>query len=137
MTADRPAVIDRRSQTGGHRPAVTDRRSQTGGHRPAVTDRRYSLFGADTVELGLDNGLVTLGANAVAEGSFCALCDVLFDPDPNGVIISDFLAIHAGWQNTFEPPDMFLESNDPLGDHQAGSQFLRIVRFCNKIIGAG
>ena len=32
---------------------------------------------------------------------------------------------------------MFLESNDPLGDHQAGSQFLRIVRFCNKIIGAG
>ena len=73
----------------------------------------------------------------MTERGFGALSDVVFDTHPEILLIADFLAIHAGGEDSFEPFDSNLQTDDALSDHDAGRKHLGIVGLGYEIVCAG
>ena len=68
-------------------------------------------------------------ADAMTECRIAAFGDVLLDTHPDLVLVSDFLAVHAGGEDPFETLHAILQSDDTLRYVQLGAQLIRIEGF--------
>ena len=65
----------------------------------------------------------------MTEFRIAAFGHVLLDTHPGLVLVSDFLAVHAGGQDPFEPLHAILQRDDTLRDMQFGAELIDIEGF--------
>src|SRR5512143_3624901 len=109
---------------------VRGRGTQRDGILPRLTERTLP------VQLRLHVPGVALRADAVRELRIEAPLQVVVERLPLVPLIANALAVGTDREQRFELVQLLPQSEDPLGDGEAGPQLVRIDRLGDEVVGA-